>query len=68
MHVDCDPRGKTWNYETCRAIAPLTLEINQLKREKDAPSVETPIPQDVLYPLDAALRELILPGFAQLGF
>ena len=36
MHVDCDPRGKTWNYESCRAIAPLTLEINQLKREKDA--------------------------------
>lgn len=36
MHVDCDPRGKTWNYETCRAIAPLTLEINQLKQEKDA--------------------------------
>ena len=36
MHVDCDPRGKTWNYESCRAIAPLTLEINRLKREKDA--------------------------------
>src|SRR5215208_7050172 len=36
MHVDCDPRGKTWNYDSCRAIAPLTLEINQLKREKDA--------------------------------
>lgn len=36
MHVDCDPRGKTWNYETCRAIAPLTLEINRLKKEKDA--------------------------------
>ena len=36
MHVDCDPRGKTWNYEACRAIAPLTLEINRLKKEKDA--------------------------------
>ena len=22
MHVDCDPRGKKWNYETCREIAP----------------------------------------------
>src|SRR5215210_1296665 len=36
MHVDCDPRGKTWNYETCREIAPLTLEINRLKKAKDA--------------------------------
>jgi quinolinate synthase len=36
MNVDCDPRGKTWNYEACREIAPLTLEINQLKKEKDA--------------------------------
>ena len=36
MHVECDPRGKKWNYETCLAIAPLTLEINRLKREKDA--------------------------------
>ena len=36
MHVECDPRGRTWNYETCRAIAPLTLEINRLKKEKDA--------------------------------
>src|SRR3954454_20753708 len=36
MHVDCDPRGKTWNYETCREIAPLTIEINWLKKEKDA--------------------------------
>ncbi|MEO6403333.1 MAG: quinolinate synthase NadA [Vicinamibacteria bacterium] len=35
MHVDCTP-GKQWNYETCLGIAPLTLEINQLKREKDA--------------------------------
>ncbi len=36
MHVDCDPHGRTWNLDTCRAIAPLTLEINQLKKEKDA--------------------------------
>jgi quinolinate synthase len=36
MHVECDPRGRTWNLDTCREIAPLTLEINRLKREKDA--------------------------------
>src|SRR4051812_38091839 len=36
MHVDCDPHGRKWNIETCREIAPLTLEINRLKREKDA--------------------------------
>ena len=36
LHVDCDPGGKRWNYETCRQIAPLTLEINRLKAEKDA--------------------------------
>lgn len=36
LHVECDPRGRTWNLETCRAIAPLTLEINRLKRERDA--------------------------------
>jgi quinolinate synthase len=36
MHVDCDPRGRKWNYESCLSIAPLTLEINQLKREKNA--------------------------------
>lgn len=36
MHVECDPRGRTWNYDSCRAIAPLTIEINRLKREKDA--------------------------------
>jgi quinolinate synthase len=36
MHVDCDPRGRVWNYETCLEIAPLTLEINRLKREKGA--------------------------------
>ena len=36
MHVECDPRGRTWNLDTCREIAPLTLEINRLKKEKDA--------------------------------
>ena len=36
MHVECDPRGRKWNFDTCRAIAPLTLEINRLKKEKDA--------------------------------
>src|SRR4051812_9397926 len=36
MHVDCDPQGRKWNYETCRQIAPLTLEINRLKAEKGA--------------------------------
>jgi quinolinate synthase len=36
MHVECDPRGRTWNLDTCREIAPLTLEINALKKEKNA--------------------------------
>lgn len=36
MHVECDPKGRKWNLETCREIAPLTLEINRLKKEKDA--------------------------------
>lgn len=36
MHVECDPRGRKWNLETCESIAPLTLEINRLKREKHA--------------------------------
>lgn len=36
MHVECDPRGRKWNLDTCRAIASLTLEINRLKKEKDA--------------------------------
>ena len=35
LHVDCSP-GRAWNLETCRGLAPLTLEINRLKREKDA--------------------------------
>ena len=36
MNVECDPRGRTWNLDTCREIAPLTLEINRLKKEKNA--------------------------------
>ncbi|MBI2518041.1 MAG: quinolinate synthase NadA [Opitutae bacterium] len=35
LHVDCEP-GRQWNIDTCRRIAPLTLEINRLKREQDA--------------------------------
>ncbi len=35
MHVDCEP-GRSWNYDACRRFAPLTLEINRLKREKSA--------------------------------
>jgi quinolinate synthase len=36
IHVECDPRGKKWNLDTCREIAPLTLEINRLKAEQGA--------------------------------
>ena len=32
MHVECST-GRKWNIETCREIAPLTLEINQLDRK-----------------------------------
>jgi len=35
MNVECDAR-RTWNLETCRELAPLTLEINRLKKEKGA--------------------------------
>ena len=35
MNVECDERH-SWNLATCREIAPLTLEINRLKREKQA--------------------------------
>ena len=35
LHVDCEP-GRQWNLESCRKIAPLTLEIQRLKREKNA--------------------------------
>jgi len=36
LSVDCDPGGKSWNYQACLEIAPLTLEINRLKRERGA--------------------------------
>jgi quinolinate synthase len=36
LPVDCEPGRGPWNWEACRAIAPLTLEINRLKREKGA--------------------------------
>jgi len=36
LPVDCDPGQRPWTLERCREIAPLTLEINRLKREKDA--------------------------------
>lgn len=35
MNIDCEP-GRTWNEERCKEIAPLTLKINKLKKEKDA--------------------------------
>ncbi len=35
MHVECST-GRKWNIANCREIAPLTLEINRLKREKNA--------------------------------
>ncbi|MDB6168957.1 MAG: nadA [Verrucomicrobia bacterium] len=35
VSVDCVP-GVTWDYDACRRIAPLTLEINRLKRERGA--------------------------------
>ena len=35
MNVDCEP-GRQWNFAACQRIAPLTLEINRLKREQDA--------------------------------
>ena len=35
MYVDCNAQKK-WNLDECRSIAPLTLEINALKRERNA--------------------------------
>ncbi len=35
LNVDCEP-GRTWDLAGCRRLAPLTLEINRLKQEKDA--------------------------------
>ena len=35
LNVDCMP-GSKWTYERCHEIAPLTAEINNLKRQKNA--------------------------------
>ena len=35
LNADCEP-GVKWDYPRCREIAPLTLEINRLKRERQA--------------------------------
>lgn len=35
LHVECS-NGRNWNMDSCREIAPLTLEINRLKKEKNA--------------------------------
>lgn len=35
MHVDCSTSRK-WNLDSCREIAPLTLRINKLKKQKNA--------------------------------
>ena len=35
LWVECQP-GARWDYEACRRVAPLTLEIGALKRERDA--------------------------------
>jgi len=35
LPVDCTP-GVKWDFEACRRIAPLTLEINRLKQEQQA--------------------------------
>ena len=35
IHVECSA-GRKWNIDTCREIAPLTLESNRLKKEKNA--------------------------------
>lgn len=35
LPVDCEP-GRPWNLDRCREVAPLTLEINEVKREKNA--------------------------------
>jgi quinolinate synthase len=36
LSVDCEPGGRPWNLARCREIAPLTLEIGRLKRERNA--------------------------------
>lgn len=36
LAVNCEPGHRPWTLERCRELAPLTLEIARLKREKDA--------------------------------
>jgi len=36
VHVDCEPGTKPWDYQACLDIAPITLEINELKKQKNA--------------------------------
>jgi quinolinate synthase len=36
MHVECSPNRRPWDYQACLDIAPMTLEINRLKKEKGA--------------------------------
>jgi quinolinate synthase len=36
LPVDCEPGGRPWDFARCRETAPLTFEINRLKREKQA--------------------------------
>ena len=35
MHIECEA-SRSWNLEACREIAPLTLEINDLKKQTGA--------------------------------
>ena len=35
MHVECTS-GRKWNLESCRENAPVTLEINHRKKQKNA--------------------------------
>ena len=35
LNVDCEP-GRRWDYDGCRRIAPVTLEIKTFKEEQDA--------------------------------
>ncbi|HEY3757731.1 MAG TPA: quinolinate synthase NadA [Opitutaceae bacterium] len=36
LPVNCEPGHQPWTFERCRELAPLTLEIARLKREKNA--------------------------------